>query len=471
MRIVLLSGGSGKRLWPLSNSIRSKIFLKLLPSEDGGKESMIQRVCRQLDDAGLLPCTSIAAHRSQAEIMQNHVGGRILYHAEPERRGTFAAAALAASDLHAKGLAAADETICVLPVDLFVEPAFYRMLRQFPSVLAQSGADLALLGTKPKHPSSQFGYIVPRPTDGSEPSSQAYRDVEQFVEKPEEALALRLIERQALWNCGVFAFKLSFLRAHMERAGLPFDYEQLIRRYGQLPDVSFDVAIAENAQRRVMLAYGRDWRDLGDWNTLPDYMGSRIVGPGYLSSDSDHTHIVNELACPIRVIGLSNTIVAASPDGILVADKSQSNRIKQLLQDELPTRYGEKRWGSCLVLDESPAGGSDAGGTDGMPDGRPEAETYTLTKKVDLLPGRNTSYHLHRRRREISIVLSGTGEFILESAHRHIQAGDVLQIPAGAKHAVKAVTPLTFIEIQFGTPAAEEDIERFAMTWADILQA
>ena len=205
VRIVLLSGGSGKRLWPLSNEIRSKLFLKLLPSEDGGKESMLQRICRQLDEAGLLPLASIVAHESQAELAQHQAGDRIAFLAEPHRRGTFTAAALAASYLHTKRLATADETICVMPADLFVEAAFFRLLREFPGILARSGAELALLGTTPGHPSSQYGYIVPQPPDASGGAAKDYRPVARFVEKPAEAEALLLMGEQALWNCGVFA--------------------------------------------------------------------------------------------------------------------------------------------------------------------------------------------------------------------------------------------------------------------------
>ncbi|QHW32047.1 cupin domain-containing protein [Paenibacillus rhizovicinus] len=456
MRIVLLSGGSGKRLWPLSNEIRSKIYLKLLPSEDGGKESMIQRVCRQLEEAGLLPYSSIVAHHSQAEITQNHVGSRILFHAEPHRRGTFAAVALAASYLHARQLAAADETICVLPVDLFVESEFFRLLHAFPDVLAQSGADLGLLGTTPKHPSSQFGYIVPQPTDKGDHTSQAYAAVDQFIEKPNEEAARRLIDKQALWNCGVFAFPLSFMLSSLQSKGLPVDYEDLLDRYEQLPEVSFDVEIVEKTQRRAVIAYDQAWRDLGDWNALPDYLGSPVIGQGEISSDSVHTHVVNELACPIHVIGLSNVIVAASADGILVASKDKSNQIKQRLTDGQQPRFGEKRWGTYHVLD----------------DAKTDAESETLTQKVTLLPGKNTSYHLHRKRTETWIILSGTGEFLLDAAHMQIQAGDVLRIPAGSKHAVKAITPLTFIAVQIGENLlGEEDVLRIAMTWEEIIRA
>lgn len=450
MRIVLLSGGSGKRLWPLSNETRSKIFLKLLPSEGGGKESMIQRVCRQLNEAGLLPFTSIVAHKSQAEIVQNHVGDKIPFISEPHRRGTYTAVALASSYLHNKLLAAPDETVVVIPADLFVEPEFFNLLRKFPGVLAQSGSELALLGTTPKHASSQFGYIVPQ--HSSETLSKDYFTVNQFVEKPDVEKALHLMGNNAMWNCGVFAFPLSFMLSSLKSKGLPAAYDDLIGCYEHLPEASFDVEVVEKTRPSVVIPYGKVWKDLGDWSVLPDFFETNVTGLGEISSDSIHTHLVNELVIPIHVIGVSNLIVAASADGILVANKDKSNQIKKIRNNRQEPMQGEKRWGTYRIFDYSKA----------------EIQPETLTKKVELLPGKNTSYHFHQKRKEIWIIISGTGEFIMEAVNVQIQTGDVLQIPAGAKHAVKAITPIEYIEVQIGTDLLEEDIVRIAMTWEEI---
>ncbi|TFE23758.1 sugar phosphate nucleotidyltransferase [Cohnella luojiensis] len=454
MRIVLLSGGSGKRLWPLSNEIRSKIFLKLLPSEDGGKESMIQRVCRQLDEAGLLSSASIVAHESQVEIIQNHVGDKIPIIAEPHKRGTFTAVALAASYLHSKLPATLDETVCVIPADIFVESEFFDLLRQFPGVLSRSKSDLALLGTTPKRPSCQYGYIVPQQAGGTDSVPNDYYSISQFVEKPNEENAIRLINQNALWNCGVFAFSLSFMLSSLNSKGLPIGYDELLDRYEHLPEASFDVEVVEKTRQSVVIPYDKAWQDLGDWGVLPDYFGNSVIGLGEVSSDSIETHLVNELAHPVHVIGVSNIIVAASADGILVANKAKSNQIKKMLNSPQKPMYTEKRWGTYRILDRS----------------KTEMETETLTKKVEMLPGKNTSYHLHRKRSETWTILSGTGEFMLDAVNYRIQTGDVLQIPAGAKHAIKAITPLEFIEIQIGTELVDEDIIRIATTWDEMMR-
>ncbi|MNZ81902.1 Alginate biosynthesis protein AlgA [compost metagenome] len=178
-----------------------------------------------------------------------------------------------------------------------------------------------------------------------------------------------------------------------------------------------------------------------------------MIGEGQLSSDSLHSHLINELMYPIHVIGLSNIIVAASPDGILVAHKDKSNQIKSVLKDMQTPMYEEKRWGRYSVLDYSAAG----------------AEKETLTKKVELVSGKNISYHMHRNRKKIWTILSGEGVFLLDGVYYSIQAGDVLQIPMGAKHAMKANMPLEFIEIQIGSRLMEDDVIRTAVTWEDTM--
>ncbi|OAB34952.1 mannose-1-phosphate guanylyltransferase [Paenibacillus macquariensis subsp. defensor] len=452
MRIVLLSGGSGKRLWPLSNEIRSKVFLKLLKSDDGTKESMIQRVCRQLDSVGLLQATSIVTHESQVEITQNYVGDDIAILGEPHKKGTFTAIALAVSYFYSQMNVDPNETICVLPVDSFAETAFFQLIHTFPDILNLSHAELALLGTVPKQPSNQYGYIVPNTNRIKE---REYLTVTHFVEKPDEQHAVQLINRGALWNCGVFAFSMKFMLSYMENMGLPTDYDEYLLQYEHLPERSFDQEVVEKINHCVVIPYDGAWKDLGSWDTLSTHFESFVIGSGQISSDSINTHLVNELPFPIQVIDVSNIIVAASHDGILVASKKNANEIKNKLQSTpQKPKYEEKRWGTCLVLDHSKVMGN------GM---------EAVTRKVNVLPGQYISYHSHQKRTEIWTVISGSGEFILDDTVSLIQTGDVLQIPCDAKHAVKAIFPLEFIEIQIGTELDKEDILRMTMTWEDAI--
>ncbi|MFT9846245.1 sugar phosphate nucleotidyltransferase [Aneurinibacillus sp. REN35] len=450
MRIVLLCGGSGKRLWPLSNDIRSKIFLKLLPHENGTRESMMERICRQLDAAGLLPFTSIVTHQNQVEIMKNQVGENIPIISEPLKKGTYAAVALATAYFHSVMHIPADETICVIPADLLVDSTFFKTIASLPDILSASGSDLVLLGTTPTSASNQFGYIVPTPH-----SEAAYAPVHRFVEKPNTRHARRLIKQGALWNCGVFAFRQSFMLAHLQHKELPVNYEEWLPLYEHLSEQGFDYEVVEKARCAAVVPYTGMWQDLGSWEAFTNHLGTAVIGPGEITKDSVHTHIVNELSQPITVLDVSNVIVAASLDGILVASKKNASRIKQLIPG-VPTRplYEEKRWGSYHVLDYSV---TDTG-------------LETLTKKITLLPGKNISYQLHHKRSEVWTITSGSGEFILEDQCFAVKTGDVIRIPRGAKHGVKALTTLECIEVQIGTKLTEEDITRIAMSWEKALQ-
>ncbi|OAB47288.1 sugar phosphate nucleotidyltransferase [Paenibacillus antarcticus] len=453
MRIVLLSGGSGKRLWPLSNEIRSKVFLKLLKSDDGTKESMIQRVCRQLDSVGLLQSTSIVTHESQVEITQNYVGDNIPILGEPYKKGTFTAIALAVSYFHSTMNLDPNETICVLPVDSFAETAFFQLIHTFPEILNHSQSEIALLGTVPKNPSNQYGYIIP---NTNRIKNREYLTVTHFVEKPEEQHAIRLINNGALWNCGVFAFSMDFMLSYMKKKGLPTDYDQYLLQYEHLPELSFDQEVVERTNHSVVIPYDGAWKDLGSWDTLTSHFESLAIGSGQISNDSINTHLVNELPYPIQVIDVSNIIVAASPDGILVASKKSANQIKNKLRyTPQKPKYDEKRWGTCLVLDYSKV----------MND-----ETEAITRKVNVLPGKYIGYHSHPKRTEIWTIISGSGEFILNDTLSLIQTGDVLQISCGAEHAVKAILPLEFIEIQIGTELDKEDNLQMTMTWEDTIR-
>ncbi|MBP1995304.1 sugar phosphate nucleotidyltransferase [Paenibacillus eucommiae] len=449
LHVVLLSGGSGKRLWPLSNEIRSKIFLKLLAAEDGQKESMIQRICRQLDSVGLLHSTFIVTHQIQAEITQKHVGDSIPIISEPYKRGTFSAIALAASYFHSKLNVSLDEPICILPVDSFVDASFFQILHKFPEMLSQSHADLALLGTVPRYPSNQFGYIVPRFNNATD-----YYSIASFVEKPDVKKASRLIKKQALWNCGVFAFSLKFMLSYLQTKGLPVDYEDLLNCYENLPEQSFDHEVAEKTSHSIVVPYHGAWKDLGSWDTLTNHLDNNVIGYGQVSEDCLNTHLVNELPYPIQVIDVSHVIVAASPDGILVASKNKSNQIKEKLNFfKQKPMFEEKGWGTYRVLDYSKSGTET------------EPEMETLTKKMELLPGKHIHYHMHLKRNKTWTIISGSGEFIFEDTISAVKPGDVFQIPSGAKHGVRAVTALEFIEVQIGSQLFEDDSVSIDRAW------
>lgn len=448
MKVILLSGGSGKRLWPLSNDARAKQFLKVLKTEDGQLESMVQRVWRQLSSVGLAKESFIVTGKAQVDMLQNQLGYDVPIIIEPERRDTFPAISLSSVYLSDVVGLSEEEVVTVLPVDSYADDKFFEKVKELEKVVNQSDAQLALIGIKPTYPSTKYGYIVPHEEGGN------YFRVKSFVEKPSEHEAAKLIEHNALWNAGIFAFRLGFLLDLLKTKGYPTEYETFLEQYCMLTKISFDYEVVEKIEKIAALSYNGEWKDLGTWNTLTEEMDDFVLGKGIISDDCENTHLVNELEIPVTVLGLSNVVVAASPDGILVADKAASPRLKDVVGNfKHRPMYEERRWGWYRVLDYT----------------KLENGQEVLTKRVRLLAGRNLSYQIHYKRSEVWTIISGEGEFILNGELRKVQEGDVLQIPVEARHAMKAITDLEFIEIQRGTELIEEDIVRLAMTWDDIL--
>ncbi|MEB1806653.1 MAG: cupin domain-containing protein [Bacillaceae bacterium] len=447
MKIVLLSGGSGQRLWPLSNDVRAKQFLKVLKNSSGVMESMVQRVWSQLGEVGLDSQATIATGKSQMDILQNQLGVDVPLVIEPERRDTFPAIALAASFLYSKQNVQEEEIVTVLPVDPYVDTQFFQRILDLEHTLVQTEADIALLGVEPTYPSSKYGYIIPKK------EGQDNLHVGRFVEKPTEDKASQLISEGALWNCGVFAFRLKYVLDILRSMGFPVNYDNLYDCYPLLPKISFDYQVVEKAAKIVALSYNGKWKDLGTWNTLTEEMGDFVIGNGKISEDCNNTHIVNELDLNVKVLGISNAVIAVSPDGILVSDKTASARLKELLNgyNNRPM-FEERRWGWYHVLDFS----------------KTATGQEVLTKRIGVLAGKNLSYQMHKKRSEIWTIISGSGEFILDGVLKEVKPGDVLQIPVGAKHGIRAFEDLEFIEVQMGTDLVEDDIIRLSMDWKDI---
>lgn len=454
MHVILLSGGSGKRLWPLSNDSRSKQFLKLFGKEDGEYESMVQRVWGQLSQAGLGQRAYIATGRAQVEVIQSQLGEEPAIIVEPERRDTFPAIALSAVCLHTEYGVPLDAVVAVLPVDPYVEAHFFTKVIELEEALRDSQADIGLLGVSPTYPSENYGYIVPTAEPDKVNASLPYRLVSHFEEKPDEHRAGQLMEQQALWNCGVFAFRLGYMVEELKARGLPTDYDGLLAQYQDLPKISFDYEVVEKAERVIVLPYAGEWKDLGTWNTLTEEMSSSLIGHAIKSDDSLNTHVINELDIPVTVLGISDAVIAVSPDGILVADKAASPRIKELMQNrEYRPMYEERRWGRYRVLDYTK---------------HPECGEV-LTKRIRISAGRNLSYQYHSKRREVWTVIAGTGEMVLDGTLRSIMAGDVVIVPPLMKHSIRAIMELEIIEVQTGSELTEEDIVRLALDWEEIV--
>ena len=438
MNIILLSGGSGKRLWPLSNDIRSKQFIKIFKREDGTYESMVQRVYRQIKQADPEATVTIATSKTQVSAIHNQLGDGVGISVEPCRRDTFPAIALASAYLADVMGVSPEEPVVVCPVDPYVEDDYFAALTGLAEQAAKGESNLVLMGMEPTYPSEKYGYIIPE-------SDAPLAKVKTFKEKPTAAVAAEYISQGALWNGGVFAYQLRYVleKAH---ALMDFtDYDDLFAKYDTLTKISFDYAVVEKEDKIQVQRFSGAWKDLGTWNTLTESMGEAVVGKGVLDHTCTGVHIVNEMDVPILAMGLHDVVVSASPEGILVADKDRSSYIKPFVdQFEQQIMFAEKSWGNFKVLD---------------------VEKESMTIKVTLNPGQSMNYHSHRNRDEVWVVISGRGRTIVDGFEQVVKAGDVITMSAGCRHTVVADTELKLIEVQLGEEISVQDKQKFQLEY------
>ena len=430
MHIVLLSGGSGKRLWPLSNDIRSKQFIPFFRQSDGTRHSMAQRVCGQVRHAIPSAQITIATSKAQVSALRSQLGDRVDICVEPCRRDTFPAIALVSAYLHDVKGVDENEAVAVCPVDPYVEDSYFSAVHQLTQLVGTGAGELMLMGVEPTYASEKYGYILPQ-------NKETVSHVLSFREKPDADAAQRYIDEGALWNSGVFAYCLGYVLTRARQLLGCSDYEGLLAAYESLEKISFDYAVVEHESNIGVLRYGGAWKDLGTWNTLTEIMEETALGDAVLDDGCRNTHVVNEMDVPVLVMGAQNLVVAASPEGILVADKAASSYMKPYVERiSQPVMFAEKSWGSFRIID---------------------VEDESLTIKVTLNAGHAMNYHSHAHRREIWTVVSGCGTVRLDGTVRPAAAGDVIDIPAGMKHKISARERMVVIEVQVGSSISKED--------------
>ncbi len=447
MNIVLLSGGSGKRLWPLSNEVRSKQFLKLLSDEQGNHESMVQRVYRQIVQAGIEAKIVVATSATQVEAIRGQLQNDVDIVVEPERRNTFPAILLAAVYLETQKKVDPDETVIVLPVDPFVDVAYFETFKEMDAKVQEGSADIVLMGIKPSYPSEKYGYII----------QKEQGIVTGFKEKPDATTAANLIESGALWNGGVFAFRLRYLMQiadeHLKQVGNgKRDFWNVVKNYAQLKKNSFDYEVVEQADSLAVVLYNGSWKDIGTWNTLTEEMEKESIGDVIMGEDCINTHVINELSIPVVALGTKDLVIAAGQDGILVSDKHKSSYIKPYVEN-LSNRpmYEERRWGEYKVYDYSQY-------SDG---------TRSITKHITINAGCAQEYEVHRYKDEVITVANGSGELVIDGCLIKFSCGDTISIKRGQKHGIRAFQDMQLISVQIGEDITEEDAETFNWHWQE----
>jgi len=460
---VIMSGGAGTRLWPVSRAAIPKQFVELF------SESLFLKTLRRLRPVGEPWVVTVAGLRDPS-IRALKQEGVSLDHMllEPVPRNTAAAIALLCRVFEMRGWT--DRVVGVFPSDHIVEDeaGFQNSLREAARA-ARDGA-VVTLGIQPNRPATGFGYIeVVRgaeraPETASEKLTESLNSVKRFCEKPDLDRAKQFVAAgNFLWNAGIFVFQVNAMIGHFARLApetwtamskLQADLSNLGEVYAALPSISFDYAIMEKLDQQICLRGDWGWSDLGSWDDLALFAEksqhslanhAKPVGLG-----SDRCFVFSSQEKVIAVSGLSDVIVIDSGDALLVTRRGSTQDVKtivdQLVKDSRPEatthRYEIRPWGKFTVLKDEP---------------------HFKSKLISVDSGAQISYQSHARRAEHWIIVSGEGVVTLNDVNQHLRAGESIFIPVGAKHRIRnsGDKPLEFIEVQTGSYFGEDDITRY----------
>lgn len=412
MKIVLLSGGVGKRLWPISTEKMPKQFLKF-----GQNETMLVSTYKKA--CNISDSVYVATQEKQSKIVKSQLNNLVSIINEPSLHGTFGTMLNIANYFKYKEKFEENEIIVTIPIDHCVDDEFYDLLKKIPTYLS-GNVDFCLIGIKPTYPSTEFGYIV-------ENSNM----VSNFVEKPIENRAIDLINHGAYWNSGVLAFRLGTMNEISNKYFKTTNYKKFYANYNKLPKNSFDKEVLEKSKKIYVIKTDSRWEDLGTWKHLCNKISE---------SDEYNTNIINTEKKIIINNGIENSIIVNTSNGIALFAK-----------DEKKISY--RNWGvykvlSCFKLNDENI----------------KIKYLKINDKV------NTSYQCHLFREELWNVISGTGIAIIDGKHINLKAGDLLRVEKNQKHILRGINDLEIIEIQKGKKTIESDIVRYESEWENVIK-
>lgn len=413
MNIVLLSGGSGKRLWPISTDNCPKQFLSFFENKGSMLEQTYQKV------KNISSNIFIATQDKYKEIVDSQIHDKVNFIIEPKKMGTFGAILNAAIYLKYEKNLSDDEFVSIIPTDHDVDKNFYNVLLDAEKLLISKKQNICLIGIRPRHPSTQYGYIL-----------KNKNKVENFFEKPDEENAKRLIEKKALWNSGIVVFKLKHI-VDLSKKYVDFaTYSEFLEKYLTLPNNSFDKEYLEKENNICLIETNSSWNDLGTW----EIMSKKISKP-----DQYNTNIINFEDKEIKNKGIKDSIIVNSENGLLLLNKHTD-------------KLYWKNWGYYKVLDYYK-----------------KEDREIKIKTLNIESGNNLSYQYHKFRSEEWFVISGNGIAILENKLLKINSGDKLSILKNQLHSIKAKNDLCILEVQYGKSTDENDIVRIEKDWNKII--
>lgn len=454
MKIVILAGGGGSRLFPLSRSCYPKQFLHIA----GEKSLLVQTVERFLGLAApediIIVTNKDYIYHVYAELKEAGAEAAHII-TEPVGRNTAPAISLAMAYVKEKVAAVADETIFISPADHLIKPVdeFRRVITK-AEPLAKEGK-IVTFGIVPDKPETGYGYI--KAADKINGSTYM---VEAFKEKPDEETAASYLKAGCYyWNSGMFMFSLQAMEQELKAyapeiySSYQSGYDAMLNDFTDMPDISIDYAVAEkSAQMALVPLAGIYWNDIGSWDaiaeTFSDSTGNMYSGD-IIAENCSNTMILGQERL-IAGLDLQNLMVVDTPDVLLVAQKGKSQDVKQLVNklkkekrkevDENRTMY--RPWGSYTIL--------------------AEGEGYKV-KRITINPGAKLSLQLHYHRSEHWTVISGTGKLTLDDKEVFFRENESTYIPIGVRHRLEnpGKLPLSIIEVQNGKYLGEDDIVRF----------
>jgi len=458
IKAIVLAGGSGSRLWPLSRQQLPKQFLKL-EGEVSLLEATIQRLHPMLTDSDVWVVTgeAHAVGEAYSELVKYN---RIL---EPVGRNTAPAIALAAALLMDQG--DEDPVMVVLPADHIIKrPDVFRAHLAEAVKVAESGR-LVTFGIKPERPDTGFGYIE------VEDSSLEAKPVKRFTEKPDLATAEGFLQQgNYYWNSGMFVWKASVILEEISRWIPEIDtvlkemraawqgdkpWQDVVREnFARLPDISIDYGVLERSSKVSLIPCDIDWSDVGSWDAVheisrQDAQGNVLDGD-VIAIDCKNT-LLRSKDRLLAAVGLEDVIVVETADAILLAKRGDSQRVREIV-DKLKERGSREHiehltvrrpWGSYKVLEDSGSG-------------------YKM-KRIEVLPGHSLSLQSHQHRSEHWVVVSGTATVTRGSETFTVSKNESTYIPIGVLHRLenKGRIALQIVEVQVGEYVGEDDIERY----------
>ncbi len=458
---VIMCGGSGTRVWPESRESLPKQFIPLI-----GDRSTFQSIVSLVGDRSIFEPPVVITnfdYRFRVAEQLKEIGAEAAILLEPERRDSAAAVGAAAA------WAAAEDPktlVAVLAADhVFKEGAKFAELCARAGVAAEAG-EIVTFGVPPDHPATGYGYIHPGEALAADP---IVRRVERFVEKPDEEHAKTFIEQGYLWNSGNFVFRADVVleelqrfepeiaaatgeavaRAKSDLGFIVLDKDSFVKA----PKTSIDFAVMERTHRAAVLAAADvGWSDVGQWSTVwrlspQDAHGNSLRGRA-VAIDSSNVLVRSDDRL-VAVVGLDNVVVVATDDAVLVADQSQSDKVKQLVERLKAERHPEatqhrrmyRPWGYYQSIDQGPR--------------------YQV-KRIVVRPGGRLSLQKHYHRAEHWIVVRGAAEVTLNGAVRCVHENESIYLPIGSDHrlANPGKINLELIEVQTGSYLGEDDIVR-----------